>query len=452
MPLHMIREDITRMEVDAIVAAGSAKPGTPEPTGGVNGSIHKKAGLRLLQALRRLGGIKTGGVTLTEAYDLPCRYVIHTAGPIWRGGHQGEEALLRSCYREALQLAMRQQFESIAFPLISSGQYGYPREKALQVATSEIRAFLNEHDMDVYLVVYDRESFRASIALCADVKMFIDQVYVDEHPAARNAPAFERHRAKCAGEVPVCPAVTLDGAEDTIWPEPESGDGQSVSDTDGLDLFGPDSMPDLSWLDEAIERRVCPGPPDEDVPEMQPVAECESCAADDSADGYSEAFADASSDDRGYGRPRPGAAPPVHAGRAGKLFCDQEAIPAGLLRRLRELDEGFSEMLLRLIDEKGVKDSVCYRRANVDRKLFSKIRNTPGYTPKKSTVAAFCVALELDMDMSRELLSRAGYAFSRSNMFDVIVEYFIIKRQYDVDAINQVLFAYDQPLLGSNVG
>ena len=115
------------------------------------------------------------------------------------------------------------------------------------------------------------------------------------------------------------------------------------------------------------------------------------------------------------------------------------------------VDESFSEMLLRKIDEKGMKDSVCYQRANVDRKLFSKIRNNPGYTPRKSTVAAFCIALELDMDMSRELLSRAGYAFSRSNMFDVIVEYFIRKRLYDVDVINQVLYAYDQPPLGSNV-
>ena len=368
MPLHIIREDITRMKVDAIVAAGSAKPGTPTPTGGVNGSIHKKAGARLVEALRRLGGIRTGGATLTQAYDLPCKYVIHTAGPVWKGGSYGEETLLRACYREALVLAVRQRFSSIAFPLISTGKYGYPKAEAMQAATSEIRAFLQEHELDVYLVVYDREAFAVSSDLFAGVQAFIDQHYVDAHYVARNT-------------------------REETWAEYMAPSWNRNLDTEDSDM---------------------------------------------QADYFASSAADA------WAAPAP--APRKAAPKAASPFA------SALEDRLKKLDEGFPQMLMRLIDEKGMKDSVCYRKANVDRKLFNKIKNTPGYTPKKSTVMAFCVALELDMRSCRELLSRAGYALSRSSIFDVIVEYYIGKGIYDVDVINQALFAYDQPLLGSNVG
>lgn len=364
MPLHIVREDITRMAVDAIVAAGSAKPGTPMPTGGVNGSIHKKAGTRLLEALRRLGGIKTAGVTLTDAYDLPCRYVIHTAGPVWRGGRFGEEALLRGCYREALQLAAREGFESIAFPLISTGKYGYPKAGAIQAATAEIRTFLENHDMTVYLVVYDREAFRLSGEIFDRVDQFIDQHYVDLHHVARN-----RREEDWACACKSAPAPMMLDSRCVAALEPES-EQELVQET------------------------------------------------------------------------KPKSAKPVH----GK----ENDLPPELLRRLAQLDESFSEMLIRLIDEKGMKDSVCYRKANVDRKLFSKIRSNPAYAPKKSTAAAFCIALELDMDGARTLLAKAGYSLSRASVFDVVLEYFITRREYDVLTINQVLWQYDQPLLGSN--
>lgn len=341
VPLHIIREDITRMAVDAIVAAGSPAPGTPQPTGGVNGSIHKKAGFRLLDALRRRGGIRTAQVTLTEAYDLPCRYVIHTAGPVWQGGNCGEELLLRACYREALALAAREGFESIAFPLISTGKYGYPKAEAMQAATDEIRRFLEDHDMTVSLVVYDREAFRVSGELFQDVQQFVDQHYVDEHYVARN---------------------------------------RSEAD----------------WAARLYSR--CPAP----------------------------------------------------AARAPAMeACEQsERLPMDLIQRLEQLDVGFSPYLLQLIDRSGMKDSECYKRANIDRKLFSKIRSNPDYKPSKPTALAFCIALRLPLGEASELLSRAGFALSRANRFDVIVEYFIRSRKYDVHEINQVLFSYDLPLLG----
>lgn len=448
MPLHIIREDITRMQVDAIVAAGNANPCIPNPTGGVNGSIHRRAGERLLHALRRLGGAKTGGATITPGYDLPCKYVVHTAGPRWRGGTYGEETLLRACYTEALGLAKRKGLTSIAFPLISAGTYGYPRAEAMQVATSAIRAFLNEHDMMVYLVVYDRESFRISSELCEDVQQFIDQHYVDEHPAARNALPAQRCMAERDEVEFIDPPVMTDDEEAVRWQLQGSSKAESISDTDGMELFGPGSVPEMPWLEEATQRSLEPTPVEKATPEIQSATPYDDGDADWSGEIYGEASDGSALYPCAPSRPLAS----VRSGPRDGLMCRQERIPDSLQQQLQQLDEGFADMLLRLIDEKGMKDSVCYNRANVDRKLFSKIRSNPGYTPKKSTVAAFCIALELDMDMSRELLSRAGYAFSRSNMFDVIVEYFIGKRLYDVDIINQVLYAYDQPRLGSNVG
>lgn len=341
MPLQIVREDIVKMKVDAIVAAGSAKPGTPAPTGGVNGRIHQKAGARLLEALRRMGGIRTAEVTLTQAFDLPCRYVMHTAGPVWRGGTAGEEKQLRACYCGALELAESRGLSSIAFPLISTGKYGYPKAEAMRVATEEIRSFLTRCDMLVYLVVYDGESFRLSGELFDGVEQFIDQHYVDRHYVVRKA----------------------------------SEDG---------------------WAHQSVSARPMEAP--------------RPCRA------------------------------PAPAG---------DDMPRELDRRLRQLDEGFSRTVLRLIDERGMTDPECYRRANLDRKLFSKIRSNPGYTPRKPTAVALCIALELDLPQTQELLSRAGYGMSRASKFDVIVEYFIARGVFDVHTINQALWHYDQPLLGS---
>ncbi len=407
MPLHIIREDITRLAVDAIVAAGSAAPGTPQPTGGVNGSIHKKAGSKLLAAIRALGGVKTGGAALTEAYDLPCKYVIHTAGPIWRGGGYGEEILLRNCYREALYLAKRKGLASIAFPLISSGKYGYPKDEALRVATGEIRAFLADNDMDVALVVYDKEAFRVSGELFRRVEAFIDQDYVDRHYMLRSR-------------------------REEIWAEPEiygdAGMADSCSGGEYADAMPQPCAVPMSDEGDAPEwdGLLMETAPRREAPPPMPCAPY--CAAS------------------------PAPAPKAKHKAAHKVGkAPDPSLPQGLAQRLNQLDEGFSQTLLRLIDEKGLKDSVCYRRANVDRKLFNKIKNTANYTPKKSTVAAFCIALRLNLSDSETLLARAGYALNQSSVFDVILTYYIGKGLYDIDEINQALCYYDQPLLGSNI-
>ena len=336
MPLIIVRNDITKMSVDAIVnAAKESLLGG----GGVDGCIHRAAGSELLQECRTLGGCRTGEAKITGAYRLPCRYIIHTVGPVWNGGKYGEQEQLASCYRTSLALAKELGCETVAFPLISSGVFGYPKDQALRVAVDTISEFLAEKDMTVYIVIFDRAAYQIGNKLFADIAAYIDDHYVDAHTDSRR----ERMRR-------------------------------------------------MSVLESRAE------------------AVCESAM------------------------PAPMMAP--------------KAV-GGLDDLLTHLDAGFSETLLKLIDRSGKKDAEVYKKANVDRKLFSKIRNNPDYKPSKSTAIAFAIALELDLDETRDLIARAGYALSASSKFDVIIEYFIRQKKYDIFEINEALFAFDQSLLGA---
>ena len=373
MPFEIVRNDITRMQVDAIVNAAN---GTLLGGGGVDGAIHRAAGPELLEECRSLGGCETGKAKITRGYRLPCRYVIHTVGPVWEGGEHGEEALLVSCYRESLRLAEEYGCESVAFPLISSGVYGYPKDRALKVATDTIRDFLLEHEMQVFLVVFDRDSFAISKRLYARI-----QAYIDDSAAGVDYERREQIRrranilhgagpARSARESVPLPRETLGYPKAKAKPEPET--------------FGWDSMADA-------------------MPAAGPAA------GPETAEGLSES----------------------------------------LDRYLEEMDEGFRDMLLRKIDERHMTDAECYKRANIDRKLFNKIKNQEGYRPGKPTVLALAVALRLPPDEIREMLMKAGFALSRSSKFDMIVDYFIRNGNYDIYEINEALFAFDQKLLGS---
>jgi len=328
MPFTIVRQDITKMKVDAIVNAANTglKMG-----GGVCGAIFKAAGAAQLQAAcDRLAPIQTGEAVITPGFNLPAKYVIHAVGPIYQEKNKEQnERQLRAAYLNSLQLAFDNKCESIAFPLISSGIYGYPKDEALKVATSAIKDFLKDHDMDVTLVVFDKAAFIISRELLGAVESYIDEHYVATHHIKRR-----------------------------------------------------------ELLDE---ERV------------------------------------------------------AYAPSAGAPLISK---PAPLEDWVDNLDESFSQMLLRLIDAKGMTDVEVYKRANLDRKLFSKIRSNKGYTPSKRTAIALAVALKLSLQETEEFLKRAGYALSPAVMFDVIVEYFITHGRYDIFEINEVLFTYDQPLLG----
>lgn len=339
MSFQIIRQDIVQMKVDAIVNAANTELAMG---GGVCGAIFKAAGAKELQnACNRMGSMKTGQAVLTPGFHLPCKYIIHAAGPVY---HQDKAELcksqLYSAYTESLKLAKQSACESIAFPLISSGIYGYPKKEALEVAVSAIRTFLEDNEMSVYLIVFDKSAFSVSEQLLGSVESYIDEHYVSEH---------QEHRRQL------------------------------------LD------MEKQSLYDEAILLNEAP------------------MEADD------EDFASAK----------------------------------GIDDLVGNLDEPFNTTLLRLIDAKGKTDAQVYKRANIDRKLFSKIRIGKGYLPSKRTVIALAIALELSLDEAKDLLNRAGYSISHSQKFDVMIEYFIVSGQFDIFEINEILFKYDQPLLGA---
>ena len=344
MPIQIIRNDITKIECDAIVNAANS---TLLGGGGVDGAIYRAAGKGLIFECMKLGGCKVGQAKITKAYKLPSKFVIHTVGPKWKGGQKGERELLESCYRESLTLAFDNKCESVAFPLISSGVYGYPKDQALKVAVDTITEFLIEHDMLVYIVVFDKSSFQISEKLFADIASYIDDKYVDTHFI------FNRTRPDSLGESTVL-------AETQILPD------------------------DL----ETCEAQV--------------------------------------------------------------PLCPSMAMPkaASLEEIVRQIDESFSQMLLRKIDEKGMTDAECYKKANVDRKLFSKIRGDIHYRPRKTTAIAFAIALELNLEETKDMLMKAGFALSHSSKFDIIIEYFITNGNYNIFEINEALFAFDQSLLG----
>lgn len=334
MPFTIVRQDITKMNVDAIVNATNTDL---QMGGGVCGAIFQAAGAAQLQAAcDALSPIKVGQAVLTPGFSLPAKYVIHAAGPVYSRWHKRQSRkLLRSAYIESLKLAEQNGCESIAFPLISSGIYGYPKDEALEVARLAIEEFLTEHEMDVYLAVFDKSAFLISKALLGDVNSYIDEHYVELHRVSR----------------------------------------RELLDVEKAALYQAD-------------------------------------------------------------KPMPMAAP-------------MQEKRKGLDELIEHLDEPFSDTLLKLVDAKGKTDVEVYKKANIDRKLFSKIRTGKGYTPKKPTILALAIALELSLAETDDLLERAGYALSHASKFDVIVEYFIVNKKYNIFEINEVLFAYDQPLLGN---
>ena len=355
MPFEIVRNDIVNMQVDAVVNSANPKPVIGF---GVDMGIHKKAGDSLLEARRKIGNIEFGDAAITPGFGLDARYVIHTVGPVWIDGRHGEEQILSSCYVRSLALAKENKCESIAFPLISTGNYGFPKPLALQVAIREISSFLMENEMHIYLVVFGKEAFALSEKLFNSVNDYIDENYV---------------QSKVIDEY---------GSKDKYRSLNEARKRRELSECDP-DAYGKFTITE--------------------IPEM-----CVSMAV--------------------------GTAVPVDSDDLGEL--------------LKNLDAGFSETLLRIIDRTGKKDSEIYKKANVSRKLFSKIRNNLEYRPSKTTALAFAFALELDLEETKDFISRAGFALSHSSKFDVIIEYFLTTGNYNVFELNEVLFAYDQPLIG----
>lgn len=319
---------------------------------GTDSSIHEKAGPELLAARQKIGSIAMGQAAITPAFRLDAKYVIHTVGPVWDGGSYGEETLLRSCYDQSLKLALEHDCKSIAFPLIATNNYGFPKDKALQIAVASFSEFLLEHEMLIYLVVFDRSAYKLSEKLFHSIASYIDDHYVD---------LWE---------------------EVTYGVEKESRRYSTRRRRD-RDLFRKSS--------------VC-----EDATPCAPMS----------------------------------------------MPIEAKPKPSSLKDLLKQADAGFTETLLKLIDKTGKKDSEIYKKANLSKQHFSKIRNNPDYKPTKQTAIALAIALELDLEQTKDLIGRAGYALSNSSKFDLIIRYFIEQKNYNVVEINIALYEFDQSLLG----
>jgi len=405
MPFNIVRNDITKMKVDIVVnAANQSLLGG----GGVDGAIHGAAGPDLLEECKTLGGCSTGQVKVTKAYKLPAKYIVHAVGPRWKGGNNGEEILLRSCYKKALEEAVRLACESIAFPLIASGIYGYPKDKALKVARDEIRNFLNGHELQVYLVIFDRQAMTISDQLFNKVRSFVDQRYVDR---------------KLRGETSRLRTMKSQSARDLDRLSIQTDLVKKTKNQAGFLSKGHEPLAKKKARSsyDPIDP-IEPFRPEEVAEEIIEYGKSESSKSESSKSESSKSEASKS---------------------------DFRKDKRNLEDSVKGLDESFATMLLRLIDEKGFRDVIVYKRANVDRRLFSKIRKDDGYNPSKRTAIAFCIALELNLDQSKDLLKKAGYALSDSNKFDVIIQYFIQEKDYDIYTINEVLFKFEEKLLGA---
>lgn len=356
MPLEIVRNDITRVKADAIV--NTANP-DPVVGAGVDEAVYREAGWdELLSERRKIGRMEPGDAAYTDAFRLDAKYIIHTVGPLWIDGESGEAETVAKCYRNSLGIAEELGLESIAFPLISTGTLGFPKDLALRTAIDEVSAFLMKHDMTVYLVVYNREAFELSGRLFQDVRSYIEESEV----VVRGAGSYESRE---------------------------------------LDLHSVRNERDILSHHGSVRKEVLA---DLNSGEFYPAEE------------YNEAL------------------PP-----------DEESIEELIKNR----KETFQQHLFRLIDRKDADDVEVYKKANIDRKLFSKIKSNVNYNPTKRTALAFAIALELNLDETVDLLGRAGLALSPSSISDTIIRYCIEHELYDIFEINCILFDYGQPTLGA---
>ncbi|MBP5530019.1 MAG: macro domain-containing protein [Lachnospiraceae bacterium] len=394
MSLKIIRNDITKMNTEAIVNTANEKPTVGS---GCDTAVYKAAGYDELLNYRKekIGFVKEGDVFITPGFNLDAKYIIHAVSPRFTNEEETEK-LVRSCYKKSLELAKEKGIKSIAFPLIATGSYGFPKEAGLRTALDEINKFLLKDDMEVYIVVFDPESTTLSAKISARLEEYIDENYVEEKTGE------EYSRIYRSNEVFIGSGLRSESAA-----KPKGG-REKLSKKDFSPLRIHSKNEESAPLVE--EKEIC----------------------DDYSDGLILAEEE-------------GEAAPVAAQKAEPDFEINKSInplvdgygltPEGieaLKKRLEHLSDTFSEYLFFLMEEKGMKGPEVYNGACVDKKTFSKIKNNKNYHPKKLTALCLCIGARLNMDQSKDLLQKAGFAFSNSDMTDVIFSFFIENEIYDI--------------------
>lgn len=364
MPFQVVRNDITKMQVDAVVNTANPLP-TYGP--GTDAAIYKAAGEeKLLKRRKEIGNIKPGTSVITEGFDLPAKYIIHTVGTSWHGGEENEEQIIRSCYASVFDLALQNHVETLAVPLLASGSYGFPKGIATRIAFTEIEKFLLNNDMIIFLVVFDQKSYSLSSELYGEIESYINDNYVEER----------------------------------------------VKEEYNKEIFGRENRRD-KWFRNYFRPIKDFGVPIEEDAQDEDVF-------NSSSDSFAAPMAD-------MPLPKP---------------------QMSLADAVNNLDKTFMEMVFTFADAKGISDVDIQKRANLDRKAFSKLKCGTTKNPSKSTALALAVALELNLDQTKDLLSRAGLALSPCLKQDIIVKYFIENREYNIYTINEALFEFNEKLLG----
>lgn len=373
MPFQIVRNDITKMHVDAIVNTANPMPGYGP---GIDTAVYEAAGAdKLLARRKEIGMIDRGCSVITEGYDLPAKYIIHTVGTGWRGGGQGEEAVIRKCYRSVFDLAVENAVDSLAIPLLASGSYGFPKDLALRIALSEIEAFMTDHDLKLFLVVFDEKSFSLSSELFGDIDSYINDNYVEEKKKEEYPEDFE------------------------------SGNGRAFVSLSA-------NMAGSSFHGFGKQR--------------------------------SKAVSERKTEKRAGERLKRSSEEAMY----GTSVCAAQMEKRSLEDVVKSLDKTFMEMVFTFADEKGMTDVEVQKRANLDRKAFSKLKCGTTKNPSKATALAFAIALKLSLDDTKDLLSRAGFALSPCSKQDVIVRYFIEHEAYDIYEVNVALFEHGEQTLG----
>ncbi len=384
MPFKIVRNDLTKMQVDAIVNTANSQP---IYSSGTDLAVYKAAGEEeLLKARKVIGVMEEGEVAMTPGFKLPAKYIIHAVSPRYVDGHENEEEKLRSCYRKSLALAAEHQLESIAFPLIATGSFRYPKEEGMRIALDEINAFLMTHNMMVYLVVFDTKATQLGLNVYPNLEAYIDHHYVCEKreeeygdryfgSIPRNHSDYSVHRIERAQ------------MEEALRPMPKAVPRAQMSRR----------APEAPLPSEArVEFDAC----------------CESNESYAFQNDY-DAFV--------------------------------ELKESALKERMKHLTDTFQEYMMYLIDLKNLSNVDVYKRAFLNKKLFSKIKQNPQYHPDKGTALRLCVGLMLNLDETKDLLARAGYALSPCDKRDIIFSYFIEYGIYDMIEIDLSLEEHGLP-------